>query len=375
MQGKIFFGCRVSLVSCFRAQSRCHNRSDRATFHWAASLTAPNKNLCRLVHETMTGANCVTHWQRIFEQNGISEPQYSSEHIISHVLGGKTIHSLAEKALTRPLTVEQKQMIWNLCSKRLQHVPVQYVIEEWDFRDLTLKIKPPVFIPRPETEELVSLVLSELAEEEDVLFSVGKTRWQNSQQAAHPLFLEIGCGSGAIVLSLLHFFKQSRAVAVDKSPEAVELTRQNAERLCVQHRLQELQLDVLSDSQKLTRICGLVDVIVSNPPYLFHEDMSGLMPEILNKVFLEVDPRHPEMIQNWLQERASLRLTYRATHWDICGKDQQFLHKQGEAQRKLVTADQLDQPEAELRVRRPREEDCLISVKMLHKLQRQAESN
>ncbi|XP_038668190.1 MTRF1L release factor glutamine methyltransferase isoform X1 [Scyliorhinus canicula] len=352
MRRKIFFGCRVSLASCFRAQSHCHNRSDLATFHWAVSLTAPNKNLCQLVHETMTGANCVTHWQRIFEQNGISEPQYSSEHIISHVLGGKTIHSLAEKALTRPLTVEQKQMIWNLCLKRLQHVPVQYVIEEWDFRELTLKMKPPVFIPRPETEELVSLVLSELAEEEDVLFSVGKTRWQNSQQAYHPLFLEIGCGSGAIVLSLLHFFLQSRAVAVDKSQEAVDLTRQNAERLCVQHRLQELQLDVLSDSQKLTRICGPVDVIVSNPPYLFHEDMSGLMPEILKyedhdaldggadgldvikailqlastvlkdhgKIFLEVDPRHPEMIQNWLQERASLRLTYRATHWDICGR-------------------------------------------------------
>ncbi|XP_067908207.1 MTRF1L release factor glutamine methyltransferase isoform X2 [Heterodontus francisci] len=327
MWWKVFSGCCVCLASRFRAQSHCRNRREHAVFHGAASfLTAFSRNLCSVLHETMTGANCVTHWQKI--------------------------HNLSEDVLARPLTAHQKQMIWSLCSKRLQHMPVQYVIEEWDFRDLTLKIKPPVFIPRPETEELVSLVLSELAKEEDVSFSVEKARWQNSHQTPGPRFLEIGCGSGAIILSLLHFFQHSRAVAVDKSLDAVSLTRENSERLCVQHRLQELQFDIISDSRKLAWICGSVDVIISNPPYVFHEDMSRLMPEILRyedhdaldggadgldvirailqlaptvlkdhgKVFLEVDPRHPEMIQNWLQECASLRLTYRATHWDTCGK-------------------------------------------------------
>ncbi|XP_051875060.1 MTRF1L release factor glutamine methyltransferase [Pristis pectinata] len=149
-------------------------------------------------------------------------------------------------------------------------MPVQYVIEEWDFCGLTLKVKPPVFIPRPETEGLVDLMLSELATEE-------KFHWQSFNRLSDPLFLEIGCGSGAIILSLLHFFKQSSAVAVDKSPEAVALTRENAERLCVSHRLQELQLNITSDACELSRICGAVDVIVSNPPYVFHEDMSGLM--------------------------------------------------------------------------------------------------
>uniref|UniRef100_UPI00398F147F MTRF1L release factor glutamine methyltransferase isoform X2 n=1 Tax=Pristiophorus japonicus TaxID=55135 RepID=UPI00398F147F len=317
----VFSGCCVCLASRLRAQSHLRSRSEHTAFHAAASFsTALSRKLCRLVHETMTGANCVTHLQKMFEQEGISEPQHSSEHIVSHVLGGKTIHSIAEEALSRPLTAEQKQKIWDLCSRRLQNMPVQYVIEEWDFRDLTLKMKPPVFIPRPETEELICLVLSELAKEEDVSFSVEKARWQNFHQAAGLQFLEIGCGSGAITLSLLRFFKQSRAVAVDKSPEAVNLTRENAERLGVQHRLQELQLNIISDSQKLARVCGSMDIIVSNPPYVFHEDMSGLMPEILSKVFLEVDPRHPEMIQNWLQEYSSLRLTYRATHQDICGK-------------------------------------------------------
>ncbi|XP_048403446.2 MTRF1L release factor glutamine methyltransferase isoform X1 [Stegostoma tigrinum] len=353
MWWKVFSACCVYLAPRFRVNSHYHYRSEDAGFLGAVTfLNALSRNPCRLIHDKMTGINCVTHWKKIFEEKGISEPQQSSEYIISHVLGAKTIHNLTEEALSRPLTTEQKQMIWNLCSKRLHHMPVQYVIEEWDFCDLTLKIKPPVFIPRPETEELVSLVVSELAEEEDILFSVENAHWQNSHRAARPLFLEVGCGSGAIVLSLLHFFKQSYAVAVDKSTEAVNLTRQNAERLCMQHRLQALQLNVISDSQKLTRICGSVDVIVSNPPYVFHEDMFGLMPEILRyedcdaldggadglkiikailqlaptvlknrgKVFLEVDPRHPEMIQNWLQTCTGLQLTYRATHRDICGK-------------------------------------------------------
>ncbi|XP_062924282.1 MTRF1L release factor glutamine methyltransferase isoform X4 [Mobula hypostoma] len=224
-------------------------------------------------------------------------------------------------------------------------MPVQYVIEEWDFCGLTLKVKPPVFIPRPETECLVDLVLLELATKE-------KVDWQSLSQASSPIFLEIGCGSGAITLSLLHFFKQGFAVAVDKSPEAVSLTRENAERLCLHHRLQELQLNILSDAPELARICKAVDVIVSNPPYIFHEDMPGLMPEILRyedhdaldggvdgmkvikpillvaskvlkeygKVFLEVDPRHPVMIENWLQECPRLQLSYLATHQDLYGK-------------------------------------------------------
>ncbi|XP_072437951.1 MTRF1L release factor glutamine methyltransferase isoform X3 [Chiloscyllium punctatum] len=297
MWWKMFSACRVCLTSRFRIKPHCYCQSEDTIFCGAVSfLNALPRNPCRFIHDKITGFNCVTHWQKVFEQNGVSEPQQSSEHIISHVLGGKTIYNLTEEVLSHPLTAEQKQMIWNLCTKRLHHMPVQYVIEEWDFCDLTLKIKPPVFIPRPETE--------------------------------------------------------SYAVAVDKSAEAVNLTRQNAERLCVQHRLQALQLNVISDSQKLARICGSVDVIVSNPPYVFHEDMPGLIPDILRyeyydaldggadglkvirailqlaptvlkdhgKVFLEVDPRHPEMIQNWLQECADMQLTYRATHRDFCGK-------------------------------------------------------
>lgn len=71
----------------------------------------------------------------------------------------------------------------------LCRMPVQYIIGEWDFRDLTLKLVPPVFIPRPETEILVDLVLKRISE----------TQFQDE-----PRILEIGCGSGAISLSIAH---------------------------------------------------------------------------------------------------------------------------------------------------------------------------
>ncbi|XP_062924280.1 MTRF1L release factor glutamine methyltransferase isoform X2 [Mobula hypostoma] len=336
---KVLTGHHLCLASRTRVWSLHPGQSD----HVSCFSAAFSRSCCSSV--PATGADCVTYWQQIFEQRAISEPLLSAEHIVSHVLGGKTIHSLGAEALTNPLTAELKQTIWDLCSKRLQHMPVQYVIEEWDFCGLTLKVKPPVFIPRPETECLVDLVLLELATKE-------KVDWQSLSQASSPIFLEIGCGSGAITLSLLHFFKQGFAVAVDKSPEAVSLTRENAERLCLHHRLQELQLNILSDAPELARICKAVDVIVSNPPYIFHEDMPGLMPEILRyedhdaldggvdgmkvikpillvaskvlkeygKVFLEVDPRHPVMIENWLQECPRLQLSYLATHQDLYGK-------------------------------------------------------
>ncbi|XP_025030141.1 hemK methyltransferase family member 1-like [Python bivittatus] len=60
--------------------------------------------------------------------------------------------SLNANSMSTPLSAKQQRQIQQLCAKRLRRMPVQYVLGEWDFRDLTLKMKPPVFIPRPETE-------------------------------------------------------------------------------------------------------------------------------------------------------------------------------------------------------------------------------
>uniref|UniRef100_A0A3Q2X993 peptide chain release factor N(5)-glutamine methyltransferase n=1 Tax=Hippocampus comes TaxID=109280 RepID=A0A3Q2X993_HIPCM len=260
--------------------------------------------------DIINARQAVDIWRKRFELNGVTEPDLSSQYIIAHVLGAKTV-SVEQVKLSAFLTQEETQRIWKCIL-----YPYVYVIEEWDFRDVTLKMKPPVFIPRPETEELVELVLTDL-----------------QRKTGSPLCLEVGCGSGAISLSLLKHLPQVRAIALDQSVEAVELTRENALRLGLQDRLKVYHVDVIKDAETVLKLCSNVAVLVSNPPYLFSEDMPSLEPEILRFedhaaldggkdglkvirailtlapqilsddgcVYLEVDPRHPQLIRDWLE--------------------------------------------------------------------------
>ncbi|XP_061473854.1 MTRF1L release factor glutamine methyltransferase isoform X2 [Rhineura floridana] len=227
----------------------------------------------------VTAADLVSYWQDVFEVNEIPEAQASSEYIVSHVLGAKTFQSLSASSISTPLSTKQQEQIQQLCAKRLQRMPVQYVLGEWDFQDLTLKMKPPVFIPRPETEELVSLIVDE--ECKKGLASANGTDSRLSPETCGPVILEVGCGSGAVALSLLKKLPQSRVIAMDKLQAAVNLTNENAKRLHLQDRIKILHHDVSSSSWKCLQPWGLVDTIISNPPYVFHEDMSQLAAEIL----------------------------------------------------------------------------------------------
>uniref|UniRef100_A0A8D0G2V8 peptide chain release factor N(5)-glutamine methyltransferase n=1 Tax=Sphenodon punctatus TaxID=8508 RepID=A0A8D0G2V8_SPHPU len=293
--------------------------------------------------EQVTTTELVSYWRDVFEANGIPEAQESSEYIVSHVLGAKTFQTLKPSSLFTPLTKEQQQQIQQLCAKRLQRMPVQYVLGEWDFQDLTLKMKPPVFIPRPETEFLL-------------LPWVSEQRDQRLRDASlYPVILEVGCGSGAVALSLLSKLPHSQVIALDKAEAAVNLTRENAESV---HP--EMNQEFGGSWEQLVP-WGPVDIIISNPPYVFHEDMTHLEAEILRyedldaldggddgmrvikeilmlasyllkdegSVFLEVDPRHPEMVKNWLQSHPDLLLSFSATHKDFCAWGAVYPHHTG----------------------------------------------
>lgn len=310
------------------------------TQSWAFSSRLPHIPVAGL----LTATELVSHWTAVFEKRGIPEARESSEYIVAHVLGAKTFQSLKPELRTQPLSPGQLQSIQELSSCRLQRMPVQYILGEWDFQGLTLKMAPPVFIPRPETEELVEWVLEEVSQ----------------RSCADPLVLEVGCGSGAISLSLLSQLPQSRVIAVEKGEAAIHLTRENAQRLQLQDRIQIIPLDVTTEEcwmQLLPR--GPLDLVVSNPPYVFREDMEHLAPEIRSyedpvaldggeegmdvithiltlasrllkdsgSIFLEVDPRHPELVHSWLQSTPDLSLDLIAVRKDFCGRPR-FLHIQ-----------------------------------------------
>lgn len=287
---------------------------------------------------SMTAFQALDLWRRYFEERGVAEPDHSSQYIVAHLLGAKTIESLGQEKLNMLLSCDKIQRLWELCIKRLSRMPVQYVIEEWDFRDLTLKMRPPVFIPRPETEELVELVLADLLGKPDT-----------GTHGERPLTcLEVGCGSGAITLSLLKDLPQLRATALDQSKHAVDLTRENAVRLGLEDRLHIHHVDVMKEPEVLLRLSDSFSTLVSNPPYLFSEDVTFLEPEILGfedhaaldggedgldvikhiltaapkivaihgHIYLEVDTRHPPLIQRWVTDNVP-GLSYVETRHDI----------------------------------------------------------
>ncbi|KAF3689988.1 HemK methyltransferase family member 1 [Channa argus] len=235
----------------------------------------------------ITALQAMGIWRRHFEKRGVTETEHSCNYIIAHLLGAKTVESLERGKLTEFLSREKVEQVWKLCTRRLSRMPVQYVIEEWDFRDLTLKMKPPVFIPRPETEELVDLVLTDLQKKAG---TGGDTQ--------HTC-LEVGCGSGAISLSLLKSLPQLKAIALDKCQAAVNLTMENALRF-----EDHAALDGGKDGLQVIR------------------QILTLSPQILSnhgRVYLEVDPRHPLLIQPWVEAHVE-GLHYMETRHDITGR-------------------------------------------------------
>ncbi|XP_067684566.1 MTRF1L release factor glutamine methyltransferase-like [Haliotis asinina] len=266
--------------------------------------------------------------QQVLVELGVLEPRKSVELFIAHVLGMSTLHGVpADQELTG-LEVERVREMVKL---RQQRMPAQYILGEWDFCDIVLKMKQPVFIPRPETEELVGFIKLYLKDLEN----------------QHIRLLEIGCGSGAITLALLKELPQMEAVAIDKTTHACELTAHNAACLGLTDRLDVIHLDISADTGHL----GVFDVIVSNPPYVNTKDMGMLDPQvscyedhtalhggrdgldvvrhILAKaqyllkhkgtVWLEVDTPHPGRIQSLVEETGELR--YVRTVQDFTSRD------------------------------------------------------
>ena len=137
--------------------------------------------------------------------------------------------------------------------------PVQYVLGQWDFRKLTLKVDRRALIPRPETEQLVDLVLKSA----------------QVKGAAKPLIVDVGTGTGCIILSLASEMRDGVFVGLDISPEALSLAKENAALTGLDARVLFAESDGCGEFDPAS-----VDVLVSNPPYIPSHVVDGLEPHI-----------------------------------------------------------------------------------------------
>ena len=157
-------------------------------------------------------------------------------------------------ALQQEVTKEEEVFVKGIFQQLAAHKPAQYIIGQADFYGLQLKVDGRVLIPRPETEELVELILAENPEE-------------------NLKVLDIGTGSGAIALALAKNRPAWSVTAADISQDALDLASENAKN-------QNLQI-FLKKSDCFTEISEKYDIIVSNPPYISREDESEIGLNVL----------------------------------------------------------------------------------------------
>ncbi|WP_460622255.1 peptide chain release factor N(5)-glutamine methyltransferase [Hymenobacter tenuis] len=185
-----------------------------------------------------------------------SEAEAMAGQVVEHVLGLSSLQRRMQAAEEVPeATVQQLAAIQ---ARLLRHEPLQYVLGVAHFAGLELAVSPATLIPRPETEELVSLIAREQR---------GRTSLR---------VLDVGTGSGCIPLALAQLLPAARFTALDISAEALQVARQNAATYKVAVDFQ--QVDILKQVPKLAE---LQDVVVSNPPYVLENERPLMRPNVL----------------------------------------------------------------------------------------------
>jgi release factor glutamine methyltransferase len=196
---------------------------------------------------------------QLFELYDDREAANITDWVIENITGQRRIERILYKDL--PLNNAQQQQFETYTQQLLQHKPVQYVLQEAWFAGMKFFVKEGVLIPRPETEELVELVVSK------------------SQISNHTSqILDIGTGSGCLPIALKKRLPNSDITSIDISEEAIAIALKNATDLKADITLQ--QLDFLDETnwQQL----GTFDVIVSNPPYIKQSESNVMSKHVID---------------------------------------------------------------------------------------------
>lgn len=195
--------------------------------------------------------------KELLAQGGIDSAEADARLLIEHALGidRATVMTHGE----RVLTPDDVKTIDALAARRLKHEPVARIVGAREFWSMALAVGPDVLVPRPDTETVVELAL-------DMIGAAHRTE---------PLHvLDIGTGSGALLLALLKELPHATGVGTDISEGALQIARGNAERHGLASRCSFANADIAAG------VAGPVDLIVSNPPYIAHDDIAGLEPDV-----------------------------------------------------------------------------------------------
>jgi release factor glutamine methyltransferase len=190
--------------------------------------------------------------EEMLRDAGIDTSRLDAELLVGRGLGATRLELYLDRS--RQLTATQVSACRGLLERRRRREPLAYILGEWGFRRLTLKVDRRVLVPRPETEVVVGRCLELL-------------RGLDS-----PAVLDIGTGSGAIALAIADEHPGSRVTAIDVSEGALEVARENAA---------ATGLGVTLERRDLREgLPGGYDLVVSNPPYVSADEIELVQPEV-----------------------------------------------------------------------------------------------
>lgn len=192
---------------------------------------------------------------KTLQQSGIAEPRREANSLLAFALNKNKTFLIAHPEYE--LNDSEEKHFQQLIVRRANREPFQHITGKQEFYGLDFEVNSDVLIPRPETELIVENAIEIL------------------QKIEKPRFCEVGTGSGCISISILHNASKATAIGLDVSEKALKITRRNAEKHEVLARLQLKISDVfavLADEK--------FSLIVSNPPYVPSEDISGLQAEV-----------------------------------------------------------------------------------------------
>ncbi|MBE7729133.1 peptide chain release factor N(5)-glutamine methyltransferase [Komagataeibacter sp. FXV3] len=185
---------------------------------------------------------------------GIESPQREARLLAAHATGT----DLAGLLRIDTVPPADHATFLQILQRRLHHEPMAYIIGHTGFWSLDLAVSPATLIPRADTETLVEAVLEHLPDHNAAL-----------------RVLDIGTGTGCLLLAVLAEYPQATGIGTDLNPDATRLAMRNAARNALSARCDMLCCNWADG------VMGPFDLILSNPPYIPHADLNGLMPEVV----------------------------------------------------------------------------------------------
>jgi release factor glutamine methyltransferase len=184
----------------------------------------------------------------LLERAGVPDPAVDAELLVGHVIGEGRGRVQALVAMDSAVEPGIRDAVLGLADRRATREPLQHITGRAPFRSLELAVGPGVFVPRPETEQVVQFAI-------DALRAVA---------SPEPIGVDLGTGSGAIALAMATEVPHARIVAVENSPEAFIWAKRNIEASGAANA----RIVFVDLADALPELDGTVDVVISNPPYI-----------------------------------------------------------------------------------------------------------